>query len=198
MGKHKTTEKSKKAAKSGMTKVVISGRGLSFAVLDIDQTTFERFTRSGISSAEFNDLRDQLDDADSFITAPFLDETTVAIDGKEFHSSWDSIKGQCGGVLPTATRIYVVPAGTYSVVLECVHEGDFAKAKIAKFDATKLSFDIEHVELAKGQDYVLLDPYYKGKALASGDTRSHADIYVVDGNGKRYELKFAVSTALRP
>lgn len=195
MAKRKAAKKSNRGSKS--SEVVISGRGLSFSVLDIDKETFGRFTRSGISSAEFNDLRDQLDDADSFITAPFLDETTVAIDGKEFHSSWDSIKGQCGGVLPAATRIYAVPAGTYSVVLECTHEGDFAKARIAGFDPAKLSFDIEHVELAKDRKYVLLDPYYKGDMLASGETRSDDDIYVVDGKGKRYELKFAVGGVVR-
>lgn len=61
---------------------------------------------------------------------------------------------------------------------------------------SKLCFDIEHVELAKGQEYVLLDPYYEGKTLASGDTRSDADIYVVDGNGKRYEIKFAVGVVV--
>jgi hypothetical protein len=195
MAESKAKGKSGKASKS--SEVVISGRGLSFSVLDIDQETFERFTRSGISSEEFNDLREQLDDADSFITAPFLDETTVAIDGKEFHSSWDSIKGQCGGVLPAATRIYAVPSGTYSVVQECTHEGDFATAKIASFDPAKLKFDIEHVELAKGRRHVLLDPYYKGDALASGDTVSDADIYVVDGNGKRYEIKFAIGVVVK-
>lgn len=195
MATRKTAEKSKRASKSN--ELVISGRGLSFSVLDIDQETFRRFTRSGISSEEFNNLRDQLDDGDSFITAPFLDETTVAIDGKEFHSSWNSIKGQCGGVLPAATKIYAVPSGTYSVVLECVHEGDFAKARIAGFDPAMLSFDIEHVELAKGRKYVLLDPYYQGEVLASGEMRSDADIYVVDGKGKRYELKFAVGGVVR-
>jgi hypothetical protein len=187
--------KSTKASKS--SEVVISGRGLSFSVLDIDQETFERFTRSGISSEEFNDLREQLDDADSFITAPFLEETTVAIDGKEFHSSWDSIKGQCRGALPEVTKVYAVPSGTYSVVQECIHEGDFAKTRIAGFDPAKLKFDIEHVELAKGRRHVLLDPYYKGDALASGDTVSDSDIYVVDGNGKRYEIKFAIGVVVK-
>jgi hypothetical protein len=195
MAKQKAKQESGKASKS--SEVVISGRGLSFSVLDIDEETFERFTRTGISSEEFNDLREQLDDADSFITAPFLDETTVAIDGKEFHSSWENIKGQCGGALPAVTKIYAVPPGTHSVVQECIHEGDFAKARIAGFDPARLEFDIEHVELAKGRRHVLLDPYYKGDALASGDTVSDSDIYVVDGNGKRYEIKFAIGVVVK-
>lgn len=195
MGTRQARERARKASR--FSEVVISGRGLAFSVLDIDQDTFERFTRAGISSAEFNNLRDQLDDADAVIAAPFLDETTVAIDGQAFHASWDNIKGQCGGTLPAVTRIYAVSPGTHSVILAHLVEGDFVRARVANFDPAKLTFDLERVELSKGREYVLLDPYYDGEALASGDSRADADIYVVDGNGKRHEIKLAVGVVAK-
>ena len=183
-------KKAGKESNANMTEVVISGRGLSFSVLDIDQETFVRFTQSGITNDEFDDLRDQLDEAGYYITAPFLDETTVSIDGRQFHGSWKNIKGQCGD-LPKPTRIYEVPPGSYSVILAILHKGEFARARIAGFDPSKLTFDVEHVHLAKGREYVLLDPYYNTESLKWGETRSESDIYVVDGKGKRYYLRIA-------
>jgi hypothetical protein len=173
-----------------MTKVVISGRGLSFHVLDIDHETFGCFTQSGISDDIFEDLKSQLIEAGAYITAPFLDETTVAIDGKKFHSSWPNIKGQCRNVMPPAINVYDdVPPATYSVILEVSHQGDFVNAEIANFDPLKLSFDLEHVALAKGRNYALLDPYYGNEPLDFGVTKTIGEIYVVDRTGKRYEIK---------
>ncbi len=183
------TKKPVTTSKTNKTKVVISGRGLSFSVLDIDRETFKSFTETGIPDDVFEDLKEQLTEAGDYITAPFLEETTVAIDGKKFHSSWDKIKGQCGNVKPKATKIYAVPPGTYSVILEVMLKGDFVKAEIADFDVKKLTFDLEHVELAKGREFVLLDPYYKKSSLDFGETKATGEIYVVDGTGKRYDVK---------
>lgn len=183
------TRKSAIASKTPKTKVVISGRGLSFSVLDIDRETFVGFTQTGIADDVFEDLKYQLTEAGDYITAPFLEETTVSINGKKFHSSWDKIKAQCGNVLPLSSKVYDVPAGVYSVILELTHEGDFVKAEVADFDPKKLSFDLEHVELAKGRKYLLLDPYYNNESLDFGVTKATGVIYVVDRAGKRYDVK---------
>lgn len=171
------------------SKLVISGRGLAFSVLDIDRETFKDFTQTGIPDDVFEDLKYQLTEAGDYITAPFLEETTVVVDGKKFHSSWDKIKGQCGNAMPPAIKVYEVPSGSYSVILEVTLKGDFVNAEVANFDPQKLSFDLEHIELAKGRKYMLLDPYYNNESLDSGETNATGEIYVVDGTGKRYEVK---------
>jgi hypothetical protein len=75
------------------------------------------------------------------------------------------------------------------VILELVHTGDFANDQVANFDPMKLRFDVEHVELGIGKRYVLLDPYYNEKSLAWGHTTADGDIYVVDRQGRRYNIK---------
>lgn len=183
------TKKAASKSKATKTRVVISGRGISFSVLDIDQETFVLFTRTGIDAEVFEDLKSQLTEAGDYITAPLLGETTVTIDGRKYRGTWNNIKAQCGGVLPPSLKIYDVPAGSYSVILEVTHKGDFVNAEVADFDPAKLSFDIEHVQLSKGREYVLLDPYYKLESLDFGTTKAMGEIYVVDGKGKRYEVK---------
>lgn len=186
------TKKPVTASRAQNTKVVISGRGLSFSVLDIDRETFKTFTEVGIPDDVFEDLKEQLTEAGDYITAPFLEETTVAIDGKKFRSSWDKIKGQCGNVKPPVAKIYAVPRGTYSVILEVMLKGDFVNAEIPDFDMKKLTFDLEYVELAKGREFILLDPYYNKTSLDFGETKATGQIYVVDGAGKRYDVKRAI------
>jgi hypothetical protein len=183
------TRKSATKSQAKTTKVVISGRGLSFSVLDIDKETFVRFTKTGIPDDEFEDLKEQLTEAGDYITAPFLDDTTVSIDGKKFRSSWDKIKGQCGNALKPPTKVYAVPRGSYSVMMEVTHKGEFVNAEVANFDPLKLIFDLEHIELAKGRNYVLLDPYYANDCLDFGETKATGVIYVVDGAGKKYDVK---------
>lgn len=178
-----------KSSKAKKTKVVISGRGLSFSVLDIDRETFVSFTKTGVSDDIFEDLKEQLTEAGDYITAPFLEETTVSIDGKKFHSSWNKIKGQCGNAMPPAIKVYDAPSGSYSVILELTHKGDFVNAEVANFDPLKLTFDLEHIELSKDSKHVLLDPYYNNESLNFGVTKAIGEIYVVDRAGKRYEIK---------
>ena len=190
---HKIMAKQKtgKATPSNSTEIVISGTGVSFSLLDIDHETFVRFTKTGLSSAGFDDLREQLDEADTCITAPFLEDANVTINGKVFHSSWANIKNQCKNKLPPIEKLYAGPAGTYTVYLEYSHRGEFARAKLADFDPTKLYFKIENVHLGKGHEYVLLNPSYCGHALGGGSTSTEAQIYVVDRVGKRHEIAIA-------
>jgi hypothetical protein len=185
------TRKAGKASQASKTKLIISGTGLAFSVLDIDRETFVRFTRKGIPDAEFEDLKEQLTEAGDYITAPFLDDTTVSINGKKFKSSWDKIKPQCGDVMPPATKVYKVPRGSYSVIMEVSYKGEFVNAEVANFDPAKLSFDLEHIELAKGREYFLLDPYYNLDFLEFGKLKATGFIYVVDGAGKQYDVKRA-------
>lgn len=177
------------AAKAKYSSITISGRGLSFSVLDIDQETFIDFTRIGISDDDFEDLKYQLTEAGDYITAPFLNETTVSVAGRKFQGTWDNIKGQFGNVLPPATKVFEVPPDSYSVIMEVTHKGDFVKAEIADFDPKKLTFDLEHIQLANGRDYVLLDPYYDNDYLDFGSTKATGVIYVVDSRGKQFDVK---------
>ena len=183
------TRKTSSTSKAQKTKIVISGRGLSFSVLDIDHETFVLFTRTGISDDVFEDLKEQLTEAGECITAPFLEETTVTINGRRFTSSWTKIKAQCGNVMPPPTKVYDEPSGSYSVILEIALKGEFVNAEVAGFDPEKLTFDLEHIELAKGRKYALLDPYYNHDFLDFGSTKATGIIYVVDNKGKRYDIK---------
>jgi len=187
MAKHKKAT----STQSPSTEIVISGTGVSFSLLDIDHETFARFTKTGLSSDGFDDLREQLDDADTCITAPFLEQTTVTINGQAFHSSWKNIKEQCKNKLPPIEKLYAGPKGTYTVYLEYSHRGEFARANVTDFDPCKLYFKIENVHLGIGNEYVLLKPTYCGHALGGGSTTTEAHIFVVDGTGKRYEIAIA-------
>lgn len=184
-------QKAAKASAANTTGVVISGKGISFSLLDIDHETFVRFTQKGLSAEAYDDLREQLDDADTCITAPFLDAAVVKFGAQEFHSSWENIKGQCRNKLPPLEKLYAGPKGTYTVFLEYRHEGEFARADVADFDPARLRFKIENIELGKGREYVLINPTYCGRALGGGNTRCEAEIYVVDNAGTRYEIGIA-------
>jgi hypothetical protein len=186
MATRKTTSTRKSAPR---TRLIISGRGLAFSVLDLDRESFLRFTQTGIDADEFDDLKRQLTEAGDCITAPFLGETTVSVDGTLYQGTWDAIKSQVGKRMPPATKIYEQGADAYSVIMEVSVEGEFVRTDIAGFDPKKLSFDLEPVELAKDRKFVLLDPYYGDDFLAVGDTDATGIIYVVDAKGKRFDLK---------
>ena len=176
-------------AKAKVSTIVVSGRGLSFSVLDIDRETFVRFTKTGIPDDEFEDLKYQLTEAGDCITAPFLEHTTVSIDGKKYRGTWKNIQSQFNKGLPPATKVFKVPRGSYSVIMEVSLQGEFVKDTISGFVPEKLSFDLEHIQLANDREYVLLDPYYDNNYLEFGKTKATGSIYVVDGAGNRFDIK---------
>lgn len=122
--------RSAKKSVSKVTEVTISGSGLGFCFLDIDEEKFISLTQNGISQSEYEDLIFEVrDQVDHYICAPFVDGTVVELGEQRYVSSWENIKHQLNNQMPLPQIMY---GTTYKLFHEDLQRG--VSLAVAAFD----------------------------------------------------------------
>ncbi len=175
------------------TSVVIQGRGLSLAFLEIDQEAFQLLTTAGISESDYQELLDDIEEDGHIEAGLLLGYLKVSVNDQVFTCSWDKIKSQLGERRPQPRRAYEeLGPGEYFVVLERPFETEWVELEVENYRHSMLEFDVECIEPAKGTNVMLMDFSFNGNGITYTTTYSEeASIYIVDGYGNRHMLKLA-------
>ena len=179
------------AASAKRTSIQIDGRGISMALLEIDEEGFLLLTQTGINEIEFEELLAEVEDEGHYEEGLHIDGLSVCVDDAVYMCSWDKIKHQMNDQLPKAYKPYEhLNNGEYLVVYEKGFTGTWRENDVEEYRHSKLKFEVGCLEPSKGQAYLLMDFAFSSDAPRYSSTYAEDnDAYVVDRQGSRYEIK---------